>query len=95
LLFTDCRRKKFCACLSYSGQCNSGNACPDNAAAEGQQFYLAINSQGAPPNSYVLTGIQNCNGAEGVGAGTDPDNTSWSGTQGIENHMEANCHPPH
>jgi hypothetical protein len=48
----------------------------------------------AHPNSYVLTGIQGCMGAENVGSGIDPDNTALSGTQGIENHMKSNCLPP-
>jgi hypothetical protein len=86
------------ACYSYqSGTCYSqGLACPNNSAPEGQQFYLAVNSGGGPPTGYVLTGVQSCNGAEDMGAGSvDPDNGSLTGDQAIEKHMESNCHVQH
>jgi hypothetical protein len=75
----------------------AGTECPNNSGPEGEQFYIAVNNSGGTlPTQYVLTGIQECNGAEGVGdpKSVDPDFPSESGKQGIENHMEQNCKVP-
>jgi hypothetical protein len=92
------------ACYSYQTDLQpptcfaAGTECPNNSGPEAEQFYLAVNnSGGALPTQYVLTGIQECNGAEGVGdpKSVDPDFPSESGKQGIENHMEQYCKVPH
>lgn len=70
---------------------NCTNACPNNSAAEGEQFYQLFTSSSNSPAAYILTGIQSCNGAEGVAPGTDPDDQN-SGQTDIEKHMKNNCH---
>ena len=86
---------------SRSGTCTAP-ACPNNSAAEGEQFYNQILS-GSQPVNYKLTGIVDCNGAEIVSSGYDPDNgctidvNCLSGSAAIEAHLQAQCkHPsPH
>ena len=70
---------------------NCTNACPNNSAAEGEQFYQLFTSSSNSPAAYILTGIQSCNGAEGVAPGTDPDDQN-TGQADIEKHMKNNCH---
>jgi hypothetical protein len=55
---------------SQPSTCN--NACPNNSSAEGQQFYLQFTSS-SQAVQYRLTGIAQCNGAEGIVDGQDPD----------------------
>lgn len=91
------------ACYSYQSTqpptCfAAGTDCPNNSGPEGEQFYIAVNNSGATlPAQYVLTGIQQCKGAEGVGDpnSVDPDFPGESGQQGIEAHMEAYCKVSH
>lgn len=89
------------ACYSYQSTqpptCfTPASECPNNSGPEGEQFYIAVNNGGGPPANYVLTGIQQCKGAEGVGDpnSIDPDFPTESGQQGIEAHMEAYCKVP-
>jgi hypothetical protein len=82
------------ACYSYQTNTCNNQSCPDNAAAEGQQFYLAVNAAGLPPGGYLWTGMQNCYGAENTGQGIDPDNGE-GGQAAIEDHMEKYCTVPH
>jgi hypothetical protein len=91
------------ACYSYQNTtpptCNAaGTECPNNSGPEGEQFYTAVNNSGGTlPAQYVLTGIQDCRGAEGVGDqySVDPDFPTENGQQAIEGHMEAYCKVPH
>jgi hypothetical protein len=90
------------ACYSYQNTTpptcfTSATECPNNSGPEGEQFYIAVNNSGGTlPTQYVLTGIQDCKGAEGVEDqySVDPDFPTESGQQGIENHMEQNCKVP-
>jgi len=87
--------------LCYSNQTSGGScgpACPNNSGPQGEIFYdqfSASNSGGV--NGYIITGIQQCSGAEGVAAtgSYDPDfpNQGESGKTAIENHMEQFCAP--
>jgi hypothetical protein len=76
------------------GSC--GAACPNNSGPQGEIFYDQLSaSNGGGVSGYIITGIQQCVGAEGV-AGTgsyDPDlpNQSESGKTAIEKHMTTNC----
>ncbi len=64
-------------------------SCPNNSAAQGKYFYDAINATG--DTALTVTGIEACQGAEGVAQGTDPDNASLNGAQAVENDMMNNC----
>jgi hypothetical protein len=83
--------------LCYNSQLTNGScgaACPNNSGPQGEIFYdqfSASNSGGA--NGYLVTGIQQCKGAEGVAdiKSVNPDNASQNGQQAIEAHMLANC----
>jgi hypothetical protein len=85
--------------LCYNSQTSGGScgpACPNNSAPQGEIFYdqfSASNSGGV--HGYLITGIQQCGGAEGVAAtgSYDPDvpNQGESGKTAIENHMERYC----
>jgi hypothetical protein len=87
------------ACYSYQqNTCyTTQSQCPNNSGAQAEQFYIAVNDSGGNlPSGYGLTGIQQCNGAEGVGDpnSVDPDQPNWSGKTGIEKHMEQWCTVP-
>jgi hypothetical protein len=81
-------------CYSYAaGSCTPGQNCPNNSAAEGKQFYNQF-TQANSPNAYTVKGVQECQGAEGVNTGEDPDNlVKGSALPGIESHMKNNCTP--
>jgi hypothetical protein len=82
-------------CDTYApNTCTDPTQCPNNSAGEGEQVYSLFTQQ-MHPNSYVLTGILQCNGAERVDPGIDPD-SNWGGQLGsaksaVEAHMLANC----
>ena len=80
-------------CSSFaSGTCTTPG-CPNNSPAEGEVFYNEFTTS-AHPAGYKLTGILNCDGAEGVTVGTDPDSGSQYGYQAIEQHMNTQCSHP-
>jgi hypothetical protein len=81
-----------------------GYGCPNNSAAEGEQFYSQITSS-SQAAGYKVTGILSCEGAEGVAEGTDPDPyppgctpgvncTTQQGITAIEEHMQQQCKHP-
>jgi len=75
-----------------SNPCNDGS-CPNNSAAEGNDFYSKFSSTGNP--SFALTGVLNCKQEEGVTQGMDPDANGGHGgpaSASIVNDMETNCH---
>lgn len=82
-------------CYSYqetNGSC--GSACPNNSGPQGEIFYDQFSaSNGGGAGGYLITGIQQCKGAEGVGDlnSKNPDNTSQNGQQAIEAHMKTYC----
>ena len=83
------------ACYS-NVSCNPTKGCPNNSAAQGEQLYQMFTNRSNAPVAYMLTGIAQCNGAEGVAQGTDPDPDGHGTTLGqtaIENHMTFNCQP--
>jgi len=77
---------------SQTGTCTT--ECPNNSAAEGEQFYNQFTGI-TQTTAYKLTGIVQCNGAENVGAGGDPDSgyngVLGTGKQAIQDHMLAHC----
>jgi hypothetical protein len=70
-----------------SNPCNDG-ACPNNSAAEGNDFYSKFTSAGNP--NFKLTGIKGCIQEEGVAGGTDPD-TGDKGSVAVTLDMQASC----
>jgi hypothetical protein len=82
-------------CYNYQmsgGSC--GAACPNNSGPQGEIFYDQFSGSNAGGASgYLVTGIQQCKGAEGVAdsMSVDPDNPSQNGQTAIENHMVGNC----
>jgi hypothetical protein len=75
-----------------------GGECPNNSAAQGEQFFNRFTSS-SQAAGYKLTGIAQCNSAEGVADGQDPDNCTVgmncpSGETAIVNHMQAQCQHP-
>jgi hypothetical protein len=72
-------------------------ACPNNSAAEGEQFYNQITSS-SQAAGYKVTGILGCQGAENVTDGQDPDNcpgpNCQTGRQAFEGHMAQQCKHP-
>jgi hypothetical protein len=75
--------------------------CPNNSAAQGEQFFNQFTSK-AQVAGYNLTGIALCKDAEGVEDGYDPDNCTVgvncpTGEAAIVAHMQQQCkHPtPH
>jgi hypothetical protein len=82
-------------CNTYMpGTCTAQSECPNNSAAEGEQFYNQFTST-TQAVGYRLTGILQCNGAELVGPGGDPDSpyngVLGTGQQAIEDHMLLQC----
>jgi hypothetical protein len=75
------------------GTCLPNQGCPNNSAAEGNYFYTNFTSTNHP-GAYSLTGITECNGAEGVTTGEDPDVPGETGQTAIENHMLLSCKNP-
>jgi hypothetical protein len=76
-------------CQSYANdQSCSLPSCPNNSAAQGKYFYDAVNATG--DTSLTVTGVQNCEGPEGVAQGTDPD-TLLGGAAAIEKDMQNSC----
>jgi hypothetical protein len=73
------------------------DACPNNSASEGEQFYNQIGSS-SQAAGYKVTGILGCMGAENVVDGQDPDNcpgpNCQSGRQAFESHMTQQCKHP-
>jgi hypothetical protein len=65
---------------------------PNNSGPEGKYFYDAINKTG--DTNLVVTGIEMCQGAEGVAGGIDPDNTNWKGSVAVEHDMLGQCQVP-
>ncbi|HEV3305430.1 MAG TPA: hypothetical protein VGZ91_03240 [Candidatus Sulfotelmatobacter sp.] len=57
-------------------------------APAGKFFYDAIHATG--DTALTVTGVQMCQGAEGVAGGTDPD-TGLIGSQAIEKDMISHC----
>jgi hypothetical protein len=70
-----------------SDPCNDGT-CPNNSAAQGNDFYSNFTTTGNP--GFQLTGIKACLQEEGVSGGTDPD-TGKKGMIAVQDDMEANC----
>lgn len=77
--------------------------CPNNSAAQGELFFSQFTSN-AQVAAFHLTGVIDCNSAEGVADGYDPDNGCnppspgcTTGENAIVAHMTAQCkHPtPH
>ena len=82
-------------CASSTSNCTPSTGCPNNSAAEGQEFYNQFTSK-AQVSGYVLTGITGCSGPEGVADGMDPDNSppNQTGAEAIEAHMKKQCTHP-
>jgi hypothetical protein len=75
-----------------------GTECPNNSAAQGEIFFSQFTSS-SHPAGFILTGIVQCNDAEGVGKGYDPDNCTVGtncphGYSAIVSHMTAQCKHP-
>ena len=78
-------------CQSYS-TCNAPS-CPNNSASEGKFLYDAVSSAEGITSNLVVTGVQSCDGEEGVAQGTDPD-SNLPAPQAIENDMLSKCVAP-
>ena len=72
--------------------CNPKKGCPNNSAAQGEQLYKLFTTGSNSPAAYSLTGTTQCNGAEGVAQGFNPNGQGTTkGQTTIENHMTSNC----
>jgi hypothetical protein len=61
---------------------------PNNSGPEGKFFYDKVHSTG--DSLLTVTGVESCQGAEGIAQGTDPDSLN-KGAVAVENDMNANC----
>lgn len=93
-------------CASYApNDCQSSKGCPNNSAAEGNEFFLQITSV-SQALGYTLTGVVQCQTAEDIGYGYDPDNgctippnggcpqtpgVCQCGYQAVSNHFQTYC----
>jgi hypothetical protein len=79
-------------CSTYQrGTCNPGSGCPNNSSAQGEYFYTNFTQANHPRPNYSLTGILECNGAEGL---NDPRATTPNGTPtvtAVANDMSLSC----
>ena len=75
-------------CQGYYMQSCSLPSCPNNSAAQGKYFYDAVSATG--DTALTVTGVQQCQGAEGVAQGLDPD-TGLGGAAAVELDMQNKC----
>ncbi|HZQ21226.1 MAG TPA: hypothetical protein VFA89_00210 [Terriglobales bacterium] len=79
-------------CSTYRrGSCDPGSGCPNNSSAQGEYFYNVFTKADHPQPNYSVTGILECNGAEGLNdtGATTPDGTPTM--TAVVNDMSLSC----